>query len=146
MTLLLLGLVFLAFFANSASAYSYGSYNSDDSFYYKENVDGSERGFSINFKDNDVVPVRGYTYCGYYDWTSNGRKCARSGYDVLHYQNDAYNKIDHNAVLKDAFKTYQQSSKQQYQLESKRIDAMNRRHYGYGYGYGYSGVRYSYGW
>src|SRR3989344_4321558 len=72
-------------------------------------------------------------------------------YGYVSGNNNLNSPYDQDKALRDAFKTYQQSSKQQYQLESKRLDLANRRYYGGygygGYGYGYSGARYyRYGW
>jgi hypothetical protein len=133
---------------SSVSAYGYNTYTytDKDSFAYNENVNGQDRGFKISFTDTDTrysYPNRGYSYCnGYYNWRYKG--CDRY-YDDRPYYQDAYQSLDHDAVLKEAFKTYQQSSRQEYQLEAKRIALEQRNRYSYGYGYS-SHRYYSYGW
>ena len=157
MTLFALSFLFLISigFASAYHPYNTYSYTDRDSFSYNEDINGNDDGFRISFTDADNYRSygygnRGYAKCGdYYSWRSYG--CDKYGYygDGLYYNDNSYNNLDHNAVLKEAFKTYQQKSKQQYQLEAKRIALEERRRYGYygGYGYGYSGVRYySYGW
>ncbi|MBS3083762.1 hypothetical protein J4423_03085 [Candidatus Pacearchaeota archaeon] len=159
MTLFVFSALFLLLLASFASAYpsNINTYTDRDTFSYNENVDGNNRGFSLAFTDRDSVPVRGYGYCkgyDYYDWSYGGKKCASSRYydpyyaDMPYYSDNAYNNIDHNTVLKDAFKTYRESKKQEAQLEAKRIALEERKRYSYGgYGYGYSGARYyRYGW
>ncbi|MEK6915448.1 MAG: hypothetical protein AABW89_02820 [Nanoarchaeota archaeon] len=156
-TFVLFALSFFILSAYTVDAYSYNSYTytDRDSFSYRENINGGNDGFRIDFTDTDTkYRGRGYTYCksqGYYDWSYNGRRCKNSyGYygDMPYYKDNSYDNIDQDAVLKEAFRTYQQNSKYEYQLELKRIALEERRRYNYGgYGYGYSGARYySYGW
>ena len=139
----------LLLLASSVSAYSYNTYTDRDTFRYDEVVSGENRGFTVEFNQDRKPVSRGYTYCegyGYYDWSYSGKKCAQSyGYGSRpYYPNQAYyNQYDYDATLKEAFKTYQQSTKQESQLEAKRIALEERRMYNYGgYGYGY----YRYGW
>lgn len=138
-------------FATQVSAYSYNSYTDTNSFSYSEDLGGANRGFTI-MHSTSMPRTNPSIGCDYYDWTSDFRKCRRTAYydghieDYYAYYDGYYNhnNYDEEKVVKEAFKTYQQSSKQQYQLESKRLDSMNKR---YGYGSGYSGVRYyRYGW
>lgn len=151
MTLIVCSLALLMAFAPTTSA-GYGgtyTYTDRDSFSYNEDLGGDNRGFNIQFSDTDTAYSygnRGYTYCkgqDYYSWRSSGcRDSYGKYYGDQQYPNE-YNSLDHNAVLKEAFKTYQQSSKQQYQLESQRIKLSERRFNGYGG----SGARYyRYGW
>lgn len=153
MTLAVISLLFLlASSASAVHAYNTYTYTDRDTFSYDERINGQNNGFDIEFTDYDRRPSydrysygnRGYSNCGdRYSWRSYG--CDK--YDDRPYYFEAYNDIDHNTVLKEAFKTYQQNSKYEYQLEAKRIALEDRRRFGYGYGYGYSGHRYySYGW
>lgn len=152
----------LILLASLADAYSYSNYRNMDvsqSVSYDEDIEGGNRGFTL--KHTSSVPrTNPIIGCDYYDWTSDFRKCRRTAYyngyseDYYGYvygnNNDYRSPYNQDAALKDAFKTFQQSSKQQFQLESKRIDSVNRRYYGYGgygYGYGYYGAGYyRYGW
>ena len=163
MTLFMSSLLLLALsLTHPTSAYSYNSYTYMDvsnTVSYSESLDAGSRGFTLT-NTHPVSRTNPIIGCDYYDWTSDFRKCRRTaiynGYSQDYYgyvsgnnnpQADAaaYNQ---DAAVKEAFKTYQQSSKQQYQLESQRISLANSRYYGYGgYGSGYSGARYySYGW
>ena len=159
---LLLGILLLSVLSISHASAQYYTYTPasisytdiSDTISYTEDVIGENRGFSV--KHTSTVPrnevIRG---CDYYDWTSNYRKCRRTSkysnyddysysiYDRYHYDNyrAPYNQ-DKTADL--AFKTYQQSSKQQHQLEMKRLDLRYNHRYRYcGYGSGYA--RYSWG-
>ncbi|MBS3081672.1 hypothetical protein J4416_01880 [Candidatus Pacearchaeota archaeon] len=147
-------------FVSSVSAYPTYSYmDVSESVSYNEDLNGLDRGFSLKHT-NSVPRTNPVIGCDYYDWTSDFRKCRRTAYyggyteDYYGYvsgNNNLNSPYDQDKALRDAFKTYQQSSKQQYQLESKRLDLANRRYYGGygygGYGYGYSGARYyRYGW
>lgn len=152
----------LAVSSVNAQSYTYSPASSaytdiTDTVAYSEDVIGENRGFSV--RHTSTVPRNQViSGCDYYDWTSNYRKCGRTSkyndyyeddysysiYDRYHYDNyrAPYNQDE---ATKLAFKTYQQSSKQQYQLESQRITARNNRRFGYGgYGSGYS--RYRFGW
>ena len=126
-----------------------------DSVSYSEDLQGDNRGFAL--EHTSTVPrnemING---CDYYDWSSNFRRCRRTAqyndrytdtysydtYDRYHYDNfRAY--YDQDKALKEAFKTYQQSSKQKYQLDSQAINLRyQRRNGGYGSGYG----RYRWSW
>lgn len=159
---LILGILFLSVLSlsNTSAQYSYSPASSSytditDTVSYNEDVLGENRGFSV--RHTSTVPRNQViSGCDYYDWTSNYRKCRRTSryndydedrysysiYDRYHYDNfrAPYNQDE---ATKLAFKTYQQSSKQQFQLESQRLNLRERRRYGYGYGSGYA--RYSWG-
>jgi len=147
-----LGILFLvALFASHVSAgYDFDRYTYtdryDDTILYREDTSDGENGFTLTHRYS--MPIRGYSYgCDYHDHTVNQRKCARSayygGYDTDYSYRPSY---DGDKALQQAFRTYQQSAKYEYQLESQRIKMMDRRYYG-GHGYGYSGARYyRYGW
>lgn len=150
MTLFVISALFLVALAGLTSAahpYNTYTYTDRNDFSYNEN----DNGFRISSTNNEPV-ARGYTYCGYYDWSYGGKRCARSLANRPYYPDHAsYDDYDQDAAIKEAFRTYQQTSKYKYQLEAKRIALEERNrydHYRYGgYGYGYSGVRYySYGW
>ncbi|MEK6925464.1 MAG: hypothetical protein AABW71_04485 [Nanoarchaeota archaeon] len=146
MTLFTLLFVFLFASTGLASAsHPYNTYTYTDRNVFSYNED--DNGFKVGFDEKRHVS-RGYTYCGYYDWSYGGKRCARSWGDRQYYPDHASYEYDHDVVVKEAFKTYQQRSKQEYQLEVRRIGLEERRRYGYGgYGYGYSDHRYySYGW
>src|SRR3989344_4091577 len=153
MTLSVFSALFLLLLASFASAYpSYTYTDVSETISYSEDLEGGNRGFTL--KHTSSVPRTNPSIgCDYYDWTSDFRKCRHTAYyngyteDYYGYSNndDSRTYYDQDKALKEAFKTYQQSSKQQYQLESQRINMAQRR-YG-GYGYGYSGARYyRYGW
>jgi hypothetical protein len=141
MTLIVLSFLFLVAFADNASA----SF-SKDNFVYIEDHSGAERGFAVNFPRNND--------CGYRDWTADGRKCARTAYYdyeyVEYYGYKPYGRIDQQAVIKEAFKTYQQNSKLQYKYDydTKKLDYEYRpyRYYGYHYYPRHHYRYYSYGW
>ncbi len=164
---LLIGLFVLSVLSlsNTSAQYSYSPASSSytdisDTVSYNEDVIGENRGFSV--RHTSTVPRNQViSGCDYYDWTSNYRKCGRtSRYNDNYYQDDySYSIYDRHhydnfrapynqdEATKLAFKTYQQSSKQQYQLESQRINLRERRRSGYGYGgYGSGYARYSFGW
>jgi hypothetical protein len=162
---LLLGILFLSILSISsvnAQSYTYSPASNaytyvSNTISYSEDIQGENRGFSLrqssSVQRNEVIKG-----CDYYDWTSNYRKCRKTSernrysyddynyniYDRYHYDNFRAN-YDQDKALKEAFKTYQQSSKQQYQLESQRIKTRNNRKYSYG-GYGSGYTRYSWGW
>jgi hypothetical protein len=157
MTLVLLSFLFLlALVSNVHADYNYNSYtytDVSDTVSYSEDLDGFNRGFSLRHTSS-VPRTNSIVGCDYYDWTYDLRKCKKTAY-YNGYREDYYsysNKIDldyyrapynQDQALKEAFRTYQQSSKQQYQLESQRINFAQRRYYGYGY----SGARYyRFGW
>src|SRR3989344_1635883 len=136
----------LVFFVSNVSAGYYFDVNTyTDTISYSEDVVGEHRGFSVTYPEDKYE-----NDCGYYDWTYDLRKCKRTAYyDKYYVEYYGYNvnkdrySYDKDAIMKEAFKTYQQSSKQQYQLESQRMNLEHRRSYYYGgYGYGYSGIRY----
>lgn len=147
MTLFVVSALFLVALASLSSAahpYNTYTYTDRDTFSYNEN----DNGFRVGFDEDNRV-VRGYTYCGYYDWSYGGRRCAHSYGNRPYYPDHAsYDDYDKDAIVKEAFRTYQQRSKQEYQLEVRRIGLEERRRYSYGgYGSGYSGHRYyTYGW
>jgi|SRR3989344_7113619 len=155
MTLSVFSALFLLLLASFASAYpSYTYTDVSETISYSEDLEGGNRGFTL--KHTSSVPRTNPSIgCDYYDWTSDFRKCRRTAYyngyseDYYGYSNNNINNgayYNQDKDSRDAFKTFQQSSKQQYQLESQRIN-MQQRRYGYGgYGYGYSGTRYRYGW
>src|SRR3989344_3077892 len=152
--LFILSIIFLVSLASSVFAYSNNPFASytytdvSDSVSYSEDLFGESRGFALKYQ-HSVPRTNPSIGCDYYDWTSDFRKCKVTAYYSGHYEeyydytrgNDYNSNYDKDKALKEAFKTYQQSSKQEYQLESKRIDTMNRRRYG-GYGSGYSNARY----
>lgn len=158
MTLTIFGLMFLSsfFLSNVSAGYSYNTYtytDVSDTILYSEDLYGENRGFSLTHKSS-VPRTNPSVGCDYYDWTYDLRKCKKTAYHNGYREDyySYYNKVDldyyrapydQDKALKEAFKTYQQSSKQQYQLESQRINLAQRRNYGYGY----SGARYyRYGW
>lgn len=158
MTLFALSFVFLVALAGFTSAshpYNTYTYSDRDAFSYNEN----NNGFRIASDDSyRTTNVRGYTYCGYYDWSYGGRKCAHSLANRPYYPDHAfYGDYDKDAAIKDAFRTYRDSKKYDYQIKIKEYDQEIRlkeleledryrrdrfRHSGYGYGY----THYSYGW
>ena len=158
MTLFVFSLLFLVLPVSYVSAYpnSYTYMDVSNTVSYTEDLEGGARGFSLK-NTHPVSRMNSAIGCDYYDWTSDFRKCRRTAY-YNGYSEDYYSYVngnndnsniayyDQDKALKEAFRTYQQSSKQQYQLESQRLSLANSRYYG-GYGYGYSGIRYSrYGW
>ncbi|MEK6909391.1 MAG: hypothetical protein AABX23_05055 [Nanoarchaeota archaeon] len=151
MTLFVLSFLFLFSISNVSASHFYNTYTYTDSLVYTEDHKGEHRGFALAFPE-DKYGID----CGYKDWTYNARKCKRTAlYDYQYVEYYGYNahkdanSYDRDKIFKEAFKTYQQNSKYEYQLELKRIEEENRnryRNYG-GYGHGYSGHRYyTYGW
>ena len=146
-----LSFLLLASFASAYPSYTYTDVS--ETISYSEDLEGGNRGFNLMHKSSmpRTNPAIG---CDYYDWTSDFRKCRRTAYyngymmEDYSYSNNVDNRAyyDQDKALKEAFKTYQQSSKQQYQLESQRINMQQRRYSYGGYGYGYSGTIYRYGW
>ncbi len=120
-------------YSPASSAYT----SKSDTFSYNEDVTGNDRGFNV--KRTSTIPrndvIKG---CDYYDWTSNFRKCKQT----TKYNGDNTKKNNNmDKTISEAFRTYQQSSRQQYQLESQSANSRNR--YG-GHGYGYQNYRW--GW
>ena len=145
----------LLFLTSTVDAYSYNTYTytDRDSFSYREDLAGNNQGFTLSDESNSPIAGMDYTYCGYYDWSAYGKRCARTrsyGYygDRPYYPDHAYYNKD--AVLKEAFKTYQQSRRDETKIRMEELRLEQRRQYdGYRYrhGYGYSGVSYyQYGW
>ena len=147
MTFIALSFVFLFALVSTVSAahpYNTYTYTDRDSFSYNENDNGFR--ISSSERDNYGYGNRGYTRCGeIYSWRSYG--CGSRYYaDRPYYPDHVSYGYDQDMAIKEAFKTYQQRSKQEYQLEVRRIGLEERRRYSYGgYGYGYSGRVYSYG-
>lgn len=162
------GLFVLSILAISQASAQYYTYTPASSGYtditdtvsYNEDLQGDNRGFSL--RHTSTVPrtevIRG---CDYYDWTSNYRKCRRSSSyrEDGYYENYGYNNYDRyhydnfrapynqDRAVDLAFKTYQQSSKQRYQLDSQALNLRYQRSRSYGYGgYGSGYARYSWGW
>ncbi len=143
-------IIFLTIFISSQTSaiiqsYTYSPASSSytdisDTFSYNENVAGNNRGFNI--KHTSTIPrnevIKG---CDYYDWTSNFRKCKQTAKYNGYTENNLKNPYNIDKTISEAFRTYQQSSRQQYQLESQ--NANSRHRYG-GYGYGYQNYRW--GW
>lgn len=115
-----------------------------DTFSYNEDITGNNRGFNI--KHTSTLPrneiIKG---CDYYDWTSNYRKCKQTAKYNGYTESNTKKSYNMDKTINEAFRTYQQSSRQQYQLESQSTNSRNR--YG-GHGYGYYGGygRYTWGW
>ncbi len=111
-----------------------------DTFSYSENVVGNNKGFNI--KRTSTIPrsevIKG---CDYYDWTSNFRKCKQTAKYKGYTEDNLKKSYNMDRPISEAFRTYQQSSRQQYQLE---IQNANSRHQYNGYGYGYQ--IYRWGW
>ncbi|MCH7568036.1 MAG: hypothetical protein IIA87_01310 [Nanoarchaeota archaeon] len=134
----ILGIILLTVFTivislNSASAYSHSFFDLSDKIVFKEDIMGEDRGFSL--RRSTQVPR--LTVHGYYDWSYRP--------DVLYPHSDRYRVSDRLAL--EAFKTFQQDSRDQNELE--RIKERNRFRYGsyFGYGYGsrgYGGYQSSY--
>ncbi len=111
-----------------------------DTFSYNEDVIGENRGFNI--KHTSTIPrnelIKG---CDYYDWTSNFRKCKQTAKYNGYVESNTKKSYNMDKTISEAFRTYQQSSRQQFQLESKKSNS--RYNYG-GHGYGYR--NYHWGW
>jgi len=132
-------LLFSIIAINNVSAFDHTNFNQlSDSIIYRENISGGDRGFSLR-RSSDVSRQ---TIYGHYDWSYNPRN--------VRYSNSNSDRISDRLVL-EAFKTFQQDSKDRTQLERDRERNRNRyphygsRYGGYNYGYGgYSRVNYGY--
>lgn len=149
-------LVAFSGFSSAAHPYNTYTYTDRDGFSYSE----TNEGFRINFDSvNYETTTRGYTYCGFYDWSYGGKRCASSYSNRLYYPDHAsYEEYDKDTAIEKAFGTYDNSKKYDHQLKLKELDNQirlkeleledryRRDRYRYA-GYGYSGGRYySYGW
>ncbi len=112
-----------------------------DTFSYNEKVVGDNKGFNV--KHTSTIPrneiVKG---CDYYDWTSNFRKCKQTAKYNGYTEDNFKRNYNIDRTINEAFRTYQQSSRQQYQLESQKANLKYQYSYGYYNGYG----RYTWGW
>jgi hypothetical protein len=135
------------------SAYSY---NDQYTFSYSE----SNNGFAIGQTNSNKQTSSNYCDSGaYYDWSSDGRYCRQTEYyngrrvdryytleDDTYAEKPAY---DQDKAIAQAFKTYQQTSKQKYQLASQHLNLQYQRKYNYGYARSsssWSGRVYRWGW
>ena len=119
-------------FSLAQAAATHATYDISDSWSYQEDISGENRGFSLTHKS--TIP-RNYN-CDFYDWTADGRNCAKNryynGYDNFNADDFGYSLSSRNQYsrysraqtlnpIDRAFNTFQADSQAEIEFQRQKI-------------------------